>query len=371
MDRIIYPYLYNNNEIDFSTGGLGILEPTSCIVIEVRNGEYELEMDLPKTSVNFSEVKIGRLILAPHFPVIYEDISLLDWQPFEIYAIEHGTEQTIRIRAWHVSYRLSKVAVLPCTLSDVYPSDPFLYSTHYPDTTGFSFSDDFNGTALSTFEIARETTLRSLIGGEEGSILSTWGGELEWDRFAVYLHTSNSRGEDTEYTVQYGQNMTGLTRQQTGEDVVTAVAPFWRGKDANDQEVIVTLPEGGLSSSDMSGVYAQTLAVPLDMSDSFQYQPTVSQLRTAAQSWLNANKTTALPENIDVSFINNPELESNGTDLLKLCDTVTVQYAELNLLYKAKVTKTVYNMLKNRYDEISISTNPDNLNKAIRQVVSR
>jgi phage minor structural protein len=45
-----------------------------------------------------------------------------------------------------------------------------------------------------------------------------------------------------------------------------------------------------------------------------------------------------------------------GLEHVALCDTVQVIYPPLNLDLKAKVVKTVYNVLADRYDEISIST---------------
>ena len=41
------------------------------------------------------------------------------------------------------------------------------------------------------------------------------------------------------------------------------------------------------------------------------------------------------------------------------------------LSYTAMVTKTVYNVLLNRYDEVSISTEPVTLNNAIKQVARK
>jgi phage minor structural protein len=45
-----------------------------------------------------------------------------------------------------------------------------------------------------------------------------------------------------------------------------------------------------------------------------------------------------------------------GLEHVAMFDTVQVIYPPLNLDLKAKVVKTVYNVLADRYDEISVST---------------
>lgn len=369
----IHPILYYPNETEFVTGGIGSLAPRSCIVTEVRNGEYELEMDIDSSSPYFSSLKIGRLILAPHFPEVHEYMDYDDWEPFEIVEIEHDITHVAHVRAWHISYRTSKVVVLPFEVN-VTPRTPaviWTYADVYPTTHGFTFQTDIL-TALDKYVLDHATTLRSFIGGEENSLLDNFHGDLEWKRFAIKLYTVGGRGKASGVVLKYGQNITGLKRQQTAENVYAGVAPFWKGDDGNGNETIVTLPEKGVYVNNaLRDYYSMYLIIPLDMSGDFEEAPTVAQLRSAAEAYISANANTTIPENIDVSFTENPELANDGVKYLKLCDTLTVEYEDMGLSYTAMVTKTVYNVLLNRYDEISISTEPVTLNKAIKQVVRK
>ena len=42
------PILFDKNATDFTTNGIGRLNPTECIVAEIRNGAYEAEITLPR-----------------------------------------------------------------------------------------------------------------------------------------------------------------------------------------------------------------------------------------------------------------------------------------------------------------------------------
>ena len=46
---------------------------------------------------------------------------------------------------------------------------------------------------------------------------------------------------------------------------------------------------------------------------------------------------------------------------LRLCDTLTVQYTKLGIRNTAKIVKTVYNVLLERYDSLTIGETKENL----------
>lgn len=374
----IHPILYYPNETEFVTGGIGSLAPRSCIVTEVRNGEYELEMDIDSSSPFFDRLKIGRIILAPHFPEVHEYMDYDDWEPFEIVDIDHDLTHIAHVRAWHISYRTSKVCVMPFSIHDghVSPFNVWNAMDAYPTNHGFGI-DDRTTTENEFDDLTDVISLRSLIGGEENSIVSLFDAEIEWNRFSVIVHDKGARGKESGVMLKYGQNITGLTRQQTAEDVYSGIVPFWKSPEPDEltgEYVIVTLPEKGVYVNNaLRDYYSSYLYIPLNMTDQMGAGsvPTVSELRTAAQAFIDRYAYRNIPENIDVSFTENPELANDGVKYLKLCDTLTVEYEDMGLSYTAMVTKTVYNVLLNRYDEISISTEPVTLNKAIKQVVRK
>lgn len=364
------PILYENTELlesfSFRTRGLVIFQPLSCIVTEERNGEYELEMDVSKDSPGFFDLKIGRIIYAPHD-------SNGDWQPFEIYAISNQLNGIAHVNAWHVSYRLNKVIVKPFTLTRATPAGAIAaINRNVAGTTNIPYSITSDLESANAFSVENPKTLRDVLGGSKGSMLDVWGGEWKWNKETCSL--LSARGTESGISLRYGANITSMTREQSAEEIYTAVYPFWKGteKDANnnDVDVYVDLSEGILYKSNLSTYYGtMRLTIPLDMSQEFETKPTTTQLRSAAQAWLNVNAKTAIPEDIDVSFLQMDENGREAVSELSLCDTLTVSYPAIGVNVSAKVTKVVFNVLLDRYDSISIGTNSKNMNRAIKKVV--
>ena len=101
------PILYPAGETQFKNNGLGRLsEATKCLVTEERNGQYELEMQYPVTGRHYKEIIEERIIAARH-----DDSD--DVQPFRIYKITRPMNGIVTVSARHISYQLSKVAVMP------------------------------------------------------------------------------------------------------------------------------------------------------------------------------------------------------------------------------------------------------------------
>ena len=61
------PILYDSNETEFSSNGLGRLRDTiSATVVEERNGIYELSFDYPIDGVNYDKITLGRIVGVSH-----------------------------------------------------------------------------------------------------------------------------------------------------------------------------------------------------------------------------------------------------------------------------------------------------------------
>ena len=67
----------------------------------------------------------------------------------------------------------------------------------------FSFWTDIDSKAVFTF--ATPSTIRSCLGGMDGSLLDTYGGEYEWDMYTTLLH--GHRGADHGVRIVYGKNL--------------------------------------------------------------------------------------------------------------------------------------------------------------------
>ena len=192
-------------------------------------------------------------------------------------------------------------------------------------------------------------------------MLDQFGGEYEWDNFSVKLHRQRGTlAVNNGITLRYGKNITDITPEENIADTATGVVPYWTDIDGN----IVTLPEKAIYSPNASK-YSQKLTVPLDLSDNWEEAPTVAELRAAAQVVVNASAFGVPKVSIEVSFVALWQTEEYKDiaplQRVRLCDEVTVSFERLGVDAVAKVVKTEYDVLAERYRSIQIGSIRSNL----------
>lgn len=356
------PILYPANETAFTSNGLGRLSDViSCTVTEERNGQYELEMEYPVTGVHFDEIINTRVISA-----IPADGKAA--QPFSIYKISKPINGIVTINAEHISYQLSMIPVDAFTATSCADALTAL-ENNAAETCPFTFWTD--KVTSGNFEVDAPASIRSLLGGTEGSILDVYGGgEYEFDGYDVKLH--QNRGQNRGVILRYGKNITDIKQEENIATTYTGCMPYWKGTDSSsDTEILVTLPEKVLHVSNASNFpYQRTIA--LDLSSDFEGEPTEAQLRTRATAYMTANNFGVPKVSIDVSFVALWQTEEYkdiaNLERVNLCDTVTVYFTKLGINATAKVVKTVYNVLLDRYDSIELGESRANLAKQMGEI---
>lgn len=333
------PILYESTATTYTTNGIGRLSDcVSCLVTEERNGIFEVEFQYPVTGRLYSEITEGRIISVTH-----DDTQTR--QPFIIYRRSAPIDGLVTFNAHHVSYELAHSILQPFTASSV--GEAFsLLPTKSITPCGFTFWT--NKIVSAAFSVKVPASIRETLGGTEGSILDTFGsGEYEWDNFTVKFW--QNRGSNSGITLRYGKNLTDLTQDKDVSEMYNACVPYW-----TDGEQTVTL---GTTVLTMSGV-TDVVAIPMDMSDAFEEAPTTAQLQQAAQTRLDNSGGWKPDENIEIDFValwqTDEYAEVAPLQNLKLCDTITVVHPALGLTATAKVIKTVYNVLLEKYDSIEI-----------------
>ncbi len=355
------PILYPAGETEFRNNGLGRLsEATKCLVTEERNGQYELEMQYPITGRHYKEIVEERIIAARH-----DDSD--DIQPFRIYKITRPMNGIVTISARHISYQLSKVAVMPFAANTCAEALSGMISNSVGDCPFSIWTDKL---LEASFSVDVPSSFRSLLGGTSGSILDVYGpGEYEWDKFTVKFHTH--RGSNQDVMIRYGKNLTDVKKTTDTSNLWTGILPYWAGTDEAEQAILVTLPEKVIYS-DMAESFVYRMVVPVDLSSAFQEQPTVEQLRSRAQAYVNANAADGIPASIDVSFVALWQTEEYKDwaplQKLKLCDTVTVYHKGLGIENKAKIVSVTYDVILERYEKMTIGEVKTNLGDSIRQI---
>lgn len=213
-------------------------------------------------------------------------------------------------------------------------------------------------TTTADFSSAVPTACRSLLGGQEGSILDIYGGEYEWDRFTVRLH--NQRGADSGVVIRYGKNLTGLNQEGDITNLVTGICPYWY----SDGTLVMCNPP--IIYRD--GMTAQS-AIPVDMTDKFDEAPSQAQLQAAAESYIESNDIGEPSVSITVEFVQLAQMSGyEHLALLEkcdLCDTVKVQYEEAGIDVTAKIVSIQTDVLLEKYESMEIGSIRANIAQTI------
>lgn len=331
--------LFQSTATNFTTNGLGMItDSLSCIVIQVLNGEYELQMEYPVDGIRYADLTLRAIILA-------KPDRISDEQPFRIYRITKPLHGIITVYARHIAYDMAGYAVSPFEAASLGLALVGLKENAVP-ACPFTFNTDKS--VSSDFTVSTPKSLWSCLGGSEGSILDTYRGEWEFSGFSAYLH--NRRGSNRGVSIRYGKNLTSYEQDQNCSNVYTAVYPYW-----SNSTDLVTLTE---KTVPVDGTFDFVRVLPLDLSGSFQEKPTEAQLRTRAQTYIDANEIGVPDVSWTVEFV---QLEASEEyrdkailEQVFLGDTVTVEFEKYNVSATARAVEVQFNVLLNRYDSITL-----------------
>lgn len=311
--------------------GLGVLSSAvKCRVYEEINGQYELTLEYPKNGMHYDEIGKDSIILVE---VPREEKK----QAFRVYEIEKTLRGTTQFTARHISYDLTGYPVkassvakygivnaLNSLITDAVVIPPFTFTTDKVNTT-------------TQFRVTDVGSIRSWLGGREGSILDRFGGEWHWDNYTCEL--LNRRGSDNGYTIRYAKNLTSLRNVLNNEKTYTGVVCVYADADGN------TIA----SDVQPTGVGQLVNVFSVDVSAEYDSAPTVAQLNERAQAYIRASSLNSLDEtSITLSFIDNPDAVAS----VGLGDTVTIQCEDLN--FSSRVIKSTWDVLLDRYVELTV-----------------
>jgi len=352
------PILYEKNETEFVSNGLCRLRDcTKCEVTEERNGIYECDFDYPVDGANFEQIRLGRIIAVEH-----DDTN--DVQPFDIVTCEKPINGVVSFHAVHISYRQSKIVASGANVASLEaafqmlkngtPSNPFTYWTDQSSTAAFPLADNI------------PRSVRECLGGTEGSILDTYGGEFEWDKFTVKLW--NSRGSDVDFVIRYGVNMTEYNDESDSSESYSAIIPYWKGQNGGGSDIVI---KGGMVTNGSTTASGRVDCVAIDFTQDFEsdVQPTAARLEALARQKLTTDQPHLPTQTIKVGFIRLQDSGEYGQfqNLLKckLCDMIRVEFPRYNMSGRFKIVKTVYDVLLDRFTSMELGTLQTTLSEAL------
>ena len=337
------PCLYASMETKFDNNGIGkMADAHSCVVTEKRNGSFELEMVYPADGIHADQLEEGNIILA-------KPSDTGRPQPFRIYKIATPIDGKLTVKARHISYQLNFITISPFATTGCTGALAGL-GNHAASECPFEVWTDISSSA--SFRLSVPSSFRNCLGGIDGSVLDTFGGEYEWDRYTVKLH--HHRGADHGVHIVYGKNLIDFKMEKNIESVITGVHPYWQNSETGE---VTELPEKVVLVEQRSVPY-QKITV-LDCTSGFQDKPTDEMLRSFAQDYLKNTSLTEPQVDIDIDFIqlwNTPDYEDVvEAEQVSLCDTVHVFISKLGIEVSSKVTETQYDCLLERYEGITLS----------------
>lgn len=351
------PRLYKKTETTFTTYGIcPLIDALSCLVTEERNGEFVLDMVYAREGRFAGEITADRIILANPYDGANQA------EPFRIVTVEYDMDGNYDIHAEHISYQANDIIIGKFTKSMKYPKlilEAIVHDNLKSASCPFIFGSNVGADANRRITFDKPMPLRTIIGGTEGSIIDVFGGELKFERYIIRI--LNERGSDKGVRIAYAKNLTGLNYEIDMSNVVTGVVAYYSSGDTYVESALRT----------RTHTYGHSHDISVDATSAFDSTPTVAQLNTWATNYLNTQP--AEPKiSVEVDFVLLWQL--GGMEYLEhvnLCDTVEIIYPPLNLKMSAKVVKTVYNVLEDRYDSVTISNTKQKITDTIYALMKK
>lgn len=337
-----------------------LAEASDCQCTEERNGVFELEFQYPMLGRYAADLVIDRYVKA-------KPNATAANQFFHIRKVSKPINGMFTVSCEHISYALSGYPVPTVSASGnaqvAINAILTAAKNQLGKDTGFSVAT--TDITLSSSIALTNVSARAALGGVSGSVLDVYGGEYEFDNHTIKLH--KARGKDRGVRIAYGRNMTELKCDIDMDSAYTGIY----GHVKNDNVDLHSYK----AVTNSSGINAKTLI--RDFSSDFSGgdgEITQSGLDSAVSAYAAANDINSPTVSMTVSFVDlsqSPEYASfSALESVSLCDTVQIYHKDLNINIKAKVIKTVYDVLRERYTSIDLGSPRANFADVIKQTVN-
>lgn len=337
-----------------------LAEASDCQCTEERNGVFELEFQYPMLGRYAADLVIDRYVKAK------PNASAAN-QFFHIRKVSKPINGMFTVSCEHISYALSgyPVPIVSASGNAQVAINAILTAAknQLGKDTGFSVAT--TDITLSSSIALTNVSARAALGGVSGSVLDVYGGEYEFDNHTIKLH--RARGKDRGVRIAYGRNMTELKCDIDMDSAYTGIYGYVKNDNVDLHSYKAV--------TNSSGINAKTLI--RDFSSDFSGgdgEITQSGLDSAVSAYAAANDINSPTVSMTVSFVDlsqSPEYASfSALESVSLCDTVQIYHRDLNINIKAKVIKTVYDVLRERYTSIDLGSPRANFADVIKQTVN-
>lgn len=318
-----------------------------CLVTEERNGILEVVLTYPNNN-DLAQYLINENI------IVCDANDTLKNQQFRIYETVRLMSNKIEVHARHISFDLAydfikeiSIENQSCeyALNTIFRNSQF--STNYKGYSDIINTQDYNVSRCNCLEA---------IAGKSGSIIDTFGTGAEILRDNTDIYVYEKRGRDNGVSIEYAKNLTGFELEEDHSELITRIIPYAKYTDNETSEDITV--EGEAVNSDLIYNYSHPYTSYMDFSEKFEDGeiPTSEQLTAIGEKYFKNNSCDKPKQNFKIEFI--PLSKCIGyediEDKISLCDIVTIKDTRYGIDTKAKVIKTVYDVLRDRYDSMEL-----------------
>lgn len=318
------PVLFPASETTFTSHGIGDLVDAISCNVDMKDEQYELSMEYPVDGSHFSDIGQNKFILA-------KPNQTDDQQPFRVYRITKPIKGRVTVYGRHLGYDLSGIPVQPFKATSAADFATKL-AANVLVTCPFTFQTDIVKTEDLEFDYpmsAREMIMQWA---------ETYGGELVFDKYTVRL--VQSAGQNRGEVIRYGVDLVDATMEENISSCATGIVPYYL--DAQSKHLVVG------SVLNAQGTFDHVKIIPVDVSDYIvSTNPSVQDVDDVGLIWLDENSIGRPEMSLKLLYAQIGQTVRQG-------DTITVKVERMGIDVLAKVTQTVYDVLKERYSSVNV-----------------
>lgn len=348
------PRIYDNSFTTYDSNGLGLLvDAISCQVEEESNGDFELTLVYPSDGSFFYALKQDNLIKA-------DASDSLKGQLFRIDTISKPLNGQVTVYAKHITFDLAKNSLNEdLTEKNIKCENAGKHMLQSSDADS-RFTIESNIEMLGNYNMDRKTDCLSAIAGTRGSLIDTFGNgpKLLRDNFTIKVLAR--RGKDNNVLIAYKKNITGFTLEEDYTEIINIIKPYATVTDEEGNESPIYIDEIGVKSSR----YVEGDIVKsqwMDFSDDFEDDetPTQEKLKNLAEKYFNDNNCDLPKMSYKIEFKPLSQTEEYKDSLKELeyigmDDSVYIFNSKYGIRDQARVIKTTYNVLTEKYISIEL-----------------
>lgn len=349
------PRIYDNSFTTYESNGLGLLvDAISCQVEEESNGDFELTLVYPSDGSFFYALKQDNLIKA-------DASDTLKGQLFRIDTISKPLNGQVTVYAKHISFDLAKNSLNEdINERNINCENAGKHMLQKSDADS-RFSIESNIEMLGNYSMDRKTDCLSAIAGTRGSLIDTFGNGAKLLRDNFTISVLNRRGKDDNTLIAYKKNITGFTLEEDYSEIINIIKPYATVTDEEGNESSIYIDEIGVKTSRyVEGDIIKSQWI--DFSDKFDEDetPTKEKLKNLAEKYFNDNSCDLPKMTYKIEFqplSQTEEYKEDGLYELEhigMDDSVYIANSKYGIRDQARVIKTTYNVLAEKYISIEL-----------------